>query len=581
MPTSRTNKYVWDGIAAIWYSLLFGLAGRLRHPKSAVYGYQLWRGLDLYYHVLGGGLDRKLGDGYKSIGSAEFSTHGGMDLQAWSEPGILHLPRRINRFSCRELNQELYYWLAGVLAFEVRMPEIDSQPPSIQHLIRGVAATSRLLETFPNLNSRYERLCREELSQRRNAFPDPKSHSGTLSTTLELAIRHELGCQTPCNDEALNNMIVEAKEGRVVTPSETFENRTIPFLPVPLWSYRAPAISKFRLPWFKSSRRPRQDGSILPEQSARFVPNYLPEIESGPAAASDFYRYPEWNCFKQEYLKNWCRLEESVPKRSNHSEVDPWFEEMVKRVRKQFKQLQFEPQWKRFLNDGDELDIDSFVSSYADRQGCGIHDSRFYRERSRQYRDLSVIALMDASRSTGAWVGKQRVIDVAKQSLAVLAEVFNATSDNFALYSFSSDSRLRVHCGRIKAFEDLYSHDVRQNLLAVKPQNYTRMGPVIRHLGTKLQARRSTQKLLLVLSDGRPHDPTDRYEGKYALEDTRKALLELRANDIQCFGLTIDQQSPRYLKYLFGHGHYAVYSHFHSLPKVLAHLYVQMTGLSE
>ena len=515
------------------------------------------------------------------VRKSRFSTHGGLDLQAWSEPGILYLPRRINRFSNRELNQELYYWLAGVLAFEVRIPEIDSQPPGVQHLIRGVAATSKLLSAFPSLKPRYERLCCEELIQRHEAFPDPKSDSGTLSKTLELAIRHELGCQTSCNDDSLNRIIAEAKNGKVVTPSEMFENRNIPFLPVPLWSYCAPVTSKIRLPWFKNSRRPRQNGLLLPEQSARFISNYLPKFESGPAAAPDLYRYPEWNCFKQEYLKNWCRLEEDIPKRDSQSDIDPWFEEMVNRVQKQFKQLQFELQWKRFLNDGDELDIDVFVSSYADRRGCGIQESRFYRERSRRYRDLSLIALMDASRSTGAWVGKQRVIDVAKQSLAVLAEVFNATSDNFALYSFSSDSRLRVHCGRIKTFDDPYNYEVRQNLLAVKPQNYTRMGPVIRHLGTKLEACDSTQKLLLVLSDGRPHDPTDRYVGKYALEDTRKALLELRAKNIQYFGLTIDQQSPHYLKYLFGRGHYAVYSHLRLLPKALAHLYVQMTGLSE
>ena len=192
---------------------------------------------------------------------------------------------------------------------------------------------------------------------------------------------------------------------------------------------------------------------------------------------------------------------------------------------------------------------------------------------------MSVIVLMDASRSTEAWVDKFRVIDIAKQSLAVLAEVLDATGDEFALYSFSSDSRIRVRCDRIKTFEQSYDDAVLRSLLEVKPQNYTRLGPVVRHLGAKLHGRSSRQKLLLILSDGKPHDPTDRYEGRYALEDTRKALMEQRARNVECFGLTIDQQGPRYLNHLFGTGHYAVFSHLHSLPDLLPNLYARLTDL--
>ncbi len=580
MPTLPRNSFVCDGIATIWYSLFFGLAGRLRHPRSSVYVHQLRRGLDLYHHVLGGSLDRKTSDINQQIETA-LSTHGGLDLQAWSEPGVLHLPLRINRFPSRELNQELYYWLAGLLAFEIDIPEIASQSPGVRHLLQGVATTSRLIERFPNLKPRYERLCLEELAQRRQAFPDPCADATSPSKTLEMAIRHELGSSTPCTNSTLSRMIHQARTGDVIEVSAEFEYRTIPFLPVPLWSYRAPAVPHLRLPWFKSSRRPRRDGSLQPQRSAYFDLDDRADTASGAAAAPDLYRYSEWNCHTQEYLKNWCRLSEEPPKRGYRSVLDSQFEQMVERVRKQFRQLRFEPQWKRFLDDGTDLDIDAFVSAQADRQGCGIQESRYYREKFRRDRDLSIIVLMDASRSTEAWIGHCRVIDLAKQILAVFAEVFAAASDQFALYTFSSDSRLRVRCGRIKSFDEPYDDEVRQSLLAVKPQNYTRMGPVIRHLGAKLQDCRSTQKLLIILSDGRPHDPTDRYEGKYALEDTRKALLEIRANHVQSFGLTIDQDGLHHLKYLFGRGNYAVCSQFHSLPKALTHLYAQITNLSD
>ena len=99
-------------------------------------------------------------------------------------------------------------------------------------------------------------------------------------------------------------------------------------------------------------------------------------------------------------------------------------------------------------------------------------------------------------------------------------------------------------------------------------------------MGVKLQQRSSRQKLLIILSDGKPHDPTDRYEGRYALQDTRKALFELRLRNIVCFGLTIDRKGERYLNFLFGAGHYAVYSHLHSLPDILPNLYARLTDLS-
>jgi nitric oxide reductase NorD protein len=84
--------------------------------------------------------------------------------------------------------------------------------------------------------------------------------------------------------------------------------------------------------------------------------------------------------------------------------------------------------------------------------------------------------------------------------------------------------------------------------------------------------------LLLVLTDGRPYDPVDGYEGRYGLEDTRRALAELRARGIHCFGLTIDRGGAEYLPRLFGAGHYAVFSDARALPRVLPSLYARITA---
>ena len=573
------NPFLFQGIAVIWYGLLFGLAGRLRHPQSAVVGKELWRSLELYYHALGGELDRGLARASQYDATLKLSTHAGLDLQAWSEPGMLYLPKRINRYRTRELNRELYYWLAAFLAVEEPNSGYASLCPGVKHLLHGVKTSASVLQSFPGLSDRYQRLCENEVAQRRIAFSDPESKKRNRSLQLEAAFRYALGDQTIDINQSLSRMMLQAKSGEKVTPATEWQNVTVPFLHVPLWSFRTPKIERLRFPWWRSSKKPQSFAPEKIQPQAKFDPDFVPDVKKGLAATQDQFTYPEWNYLTQSYLKNWCRLTEYKLKGGYSSELDAQFTEIVRRVQRRFMLLRQETKWKRQLEDAQELDIDVYVTSVGDRKGYGRQSSKYYREMVRDYRDLSVIVLMDASRSTEAWANHRRVIDIAKQSLAVLAEVLDAAGDEFAMYSFSSDSRLRIRCDRIKTFDDPYDRSVQQNLLRIKPQNYTRIGPVIRHMGVKLQSRSARQKLLLILSDGKPNDPTDRYEGKYALEDTRKALLELRMKGIKCFGLTIDQQGPRYLKHLFGDGNYAVYSEFHSLPDILPNLYARLTDL--
>ena len=579
MHTSLRSNYFADGVSVLWYGLLFGLAGRLRHPQHGIRGKDLWQGLDVYFHALGGDLKRKAGSSEQSGATVQMTSHGGVDLQAWTEPGVLHLPRRINRYPNRDLNRDLYFWLAALLAVDEVCPGTETLPPGVRHFLRGVATTQRLLNEFPSLRQRYRKLCEQELKIRRTAYPDPSANSRNPSLVLENAVRSELGADLESVHESLAEMVEQAKSGQPITPEPQWVGKTVPFLPVPLWSYRSISSPRFRIPIRRSTQKMREDAKERPLKTGIFDPDHVPNPESGLAAIRDHYTYPEWNYLTNAYLRSWCRLMEQKPKGGYRAELDSQFSELVHRVRRRFSLMRQEPQWDRYLEYGEELDIDAYVTSNGDRMGCGIVKSNYYRQKVQQYRDISVIVLMDASRSTEAWVGNNRVIDIAKQSVAVLAEVLDTVADDFALYAFSSDSRLRIRCDLIKTFDDQYDDLIRRNLLEVKPQNYTRMGPVIRHLGVKLQARKSRQKLLLILSDGKPHDPTDQYEGRYALEDTRKALMELRAKNISCFGLTIDQSGPRYLSHLFGPGQFAVYSHLHSLPDVLPVLYARLTDL--
>jgi nitric oxide reductase NorD protein len=78
----------------------------------------------------------------------------------------------------------------------------------------------------------------------------------------------------------------------------------------------------------------------------------------------------------------------------------------------------------------------------------------------------------------------------------------------------------------------------------------------------------SAHRLLLLLSDGKPHD-RDEYEGRYGIEDMRQAVAEARLQGIYPFCLTIDRQAARYLQNVFGPHQYALLTTAASLPTAL------------
>ena len=84
------------------------------------------------------------------------------------------------------------------------------------------------------------------------------------------------------------------------------------------------------------------------------------------------------------------------------------------------------------------------------------------------------------------------------------------------------------------------------------------------------------KKLLIVLTDGKPND-VDHYEGRFAVEDTRKAVLDARRQGMTVFGVTIDAAAQSYFPTLFGRGRYAIVGNIRRLPAALPMLYRQLT----
>jgi nitric oxide reductase NorD protein len=180
--------------------------------------------------------------------------------------------------------------------------------------------------------------------------------------------------------------------------------------------------------------------------------------------------------------------------------------------------------------------------------------------------------------STEAYIDNDsQVIDVVKDSLLLFGEALQSVGDNFAMYGFSSVKRSHIRMSMLKNFNEAYSDDVRGRIQAVKPGFYTRMGAAIRQATKVLNEQKSSQKLLLILTDGKPND-IDHYEGRFGIEDTHQAINEAKRLGLKPFCITIDQDAQEYLPYIFGSGFYTLIKKPSQLPLKLPQLYHQLTN---
>ena len=71
--------------------------------------------------------------------------------------------------------------------------------------------------------------------------------------------------------------------------------------------------------------------------------------------------------------------------------------------------------------------------------------------------------------------------------------------------------------------DEAYTDEIRGRIQAIKPGFYTRMGAAIRQATKVLNEQRTSQKLMLILTDGKPND-IDHYEGRLVLKILIKRL---------------------------------------------------------
>ncbi len=324
------------------------------------------------------------------------------------------------------------------------------------------------------------------------------------------------------------------------------------------------------------------------------------------------FLYDEWNYLDRTYERSWCRVIE----RRLDGDDDDFIGDVRLRharlggqIRRQFAKLRPQERVRMYRrDDGDELDLDAIIETIVDRRSGVAADDRLNIRRDRAVREVATAFLVDLSASTSSPAEPieapvldddddpfddpfqpraviyddtpvRRVIDVAKDAVALMCDALGKLGDRHAVYGFSGQGRSEVEFRVGKEFDDRATPSTWAAIGAMQPLSYTRMGPAIRHAAAKLAKQEARTKLLIIISDGYPQDidyGPDRRDKNYGLHDTAKAIVEASHLGVDTFCVTIDPAGHDYLRVMSPDHRYLVIDDVESLPSELAKLYLDL-----
>ena len=588
------------------------------HPHAAVALESMEKTLGIVFRALGGDSGLRIQKstavrhGARRRLLARIAGSGTKTAPAAVDAEALRLPARIALFPDAALNRDLYVWLAALAAHDV--------PGDEDWIVRNQRATVVALARFPGLAGRYRRLTAAHLAARRTpeslpgdeaaqerALRDALLQPGSVAALPPLRRRRAAPLQpvplwlypspaaaagtrkaqhqeAGAGDAAAESSARHAAE-RTETPEEEHGMLLV---------FRAESLFSWA-EYVKVNRSLDDD----PDPDARQAAENLDVLSVAqdnervatrlrfdldlPAAEEDDVRLgpglplPEWDYRSGTLRADWCRLQPMAARHAEPTALPERLRPQARRLRSQFALLAPVRRWLKAQPEGIEPDIDAWVRRAADGRAGYSNEGGLYLAQVQNERDLSCLVLADLSLSTDAWASnEQKVIDTIRDSLMLFAEALAATGDRFALYGFSSLKRNHVRFHELKSFETRYDDAARGRVQAIRPGYYTRLGAAVRHGTALLERQPSRQRLLLILSDGKPHD-LDLYEGRYGIEDTRMSLVEAREKGVRPFCITIDREGGSYLPHMFGSHGYALVRRPEELSTHLPLLYAQLT----
>ena len=308
--------------------------------------------------------------------------------------------------------------------------------------------------------------------------------------------------------------------------------------------------------------------------------NITEQEDRGPGSAP--FHYSEWDYLIQQERPSWVLLLEKKARSGDLKIIDDIIarhKHLISRMKVLLEAIQPEGvQRIRKLEEGDEIDINAAIRAQVDLRLGRQPDTRVMMSSVRKTRDISVLVLLDLSKSTNVKVQGQdhTVLDLTREACVLLADAISKVGDPFAIHGFCSDSRHHVEYYRFKDFDHPHDNASKARLAGMTGQLSTRMGAAIRHAAHYLNKQKSSKKLLMVITDGEPAD-VDVRDHKYLQHDAKKAVEEAGRSGVITYCMSLDPRADQYVSRIFGQKNYMVVDHVKRLPEKLPVLYAGLT----
>ncbi|PHS42325.1 MAG: VWA domain-containing protein [Sulfurovum sp.] len=592
-----------ESIGRVWDKYLNKKVNKF-HEEERVYFADISKSLTLFHHLLGGEqgkelhvTDKRYVDTSRTM-LQKVSFLGKEFFLTWQDDKAIYLPASSAYFPTKEQNEMLYYWLiAMVTRVEVNSNNLKEQNnQAVTQLTlkyNGFKdfyshATEYLAKQFEQL-SFMNALQETDLDRTNNEalindYPNPLWIYPPMITNIQT--------NTPSDEE-------EPQRGEEKEKTETLEMKKqsnqmdddretdgfLAFLPESLMSiFEQVNVDRMEDDSFDEDalyHAEDLDEITIGKKQANLASRIKMDLDMQPDMTEIYplgkgHLIDEWDYRKNDYLINYVRIKPQITLNVTPIELPKRLKKTVKKIQGELDLLELD----RIKNDrlpyGDEINMDTWID-YKGHQNKSMHHQNFYTSYEKKTRDMATLILADVSLSTEGGITQDvRIIDVIKDGLIVFSEALEKLQDKFAIYSFSSLQNKKVYFNIIKNFNDKYSDLIRGRIDSMQPQYYTRLGAAIRESAKILDKQQSANKLLLIISDGKPNDE-DRYDGRYGIEDTKKAIEEVKKKGITPFCITVDLDAKEYLAYLFGRNGYAVVRDGQKLPKVIPEVYINLT----
>ncbi len=276
--------------------------------------------------------------------------------------------------------------------------------------------------------------------------------------------------------------------------------------------------------------------------------------------------YPEWNAWTQRFLSDHVAVLErkhlvgSQPPAAVSPDVRRWFEQHTHRA------------MRSGLQDGSDLDIDSYVRYHVDRATGAAPEPRLFRNLEPAFRDVTTAVLLDGSTSLGIHRGRIFALELACAD--ALSRAMTVARERHGVFLFSGNTRHRVEVRCLKDFAD--PRLVVPSSAGLTTGGYTRLGAPLRHLTSRLLGQPSLRRLLIVIGDGLMSD--EGYEGRYAWADVMHAVQEAEEAGVTVYYLGVGPTRVDPLPEVFGEQRSQRIRRVEELPRVLAHVHRELVA---